>query len=145
MIRYTSKCYSSILKSYVIPAVFQIWDREQKSNIATIKGKPVSIAVHEEFIGFRATEDYMEVLAGLLLWKSTRIVWYSEYSAIKKANKTENMAEIMFLRGGGGGGGGKWNTMPYIKHYHHRWFQLPKNFMDRKHGNTKWWIRKIFL
>ena len=35
---------SNILKSYVIPAVFQIWDREQKSNIATIKGKPVTIA-----------------------------------------------------------------------------------------------------
>lgn len=35
---------SNILKSYVIPAVFQVWDREQKSNIATIKGKPVTIA-----------------------------------------------------------------------------------------------------
>lgn len=37
---------SNILKSYVIPAVFQVWEREQKSNLAKIKGdgKKVSIA-----------------------------------------------------------------------------------------------------
>ena len=37
---------SNILKSYVIPAVFHVWDREQKSNLANIKddGKKVSIA-----------------------------------------------------------------------------------------------------
>ena len=37
---------SNILKSYVIPAVFHVWDRDQKSNLANIKddGKKVSIA-----------------------------------------------------------------------------------------------------
>ena len=28
---------SNILKSYVIPAVFHVWDREQKSNLASVR------------------------------------------------------------------------------------------------------------
>ena len=35
---------SNILKVYAIPAVFQVWQREQKARIEAIKGKPVTIA-----------------------------------------------------------------------------------------------------
>jgi hypothetical protein len=35
---------SNVLKSYVIPATFQVWDRERKTNLAAIKGNTVTIA-----------------------------------------------------------------------------------------------------
>lgn len=35
---------SNILKSYVIPAVFQVWKREQRSRLDAVEGKVVTIA-----------------------------------------------------------------------------------------------------
>ena len=35
---------SNIFKSCVIPAVFQVWNRERRTNLATIKGNTVKIA-----------------------------------------------------------------------------------------------------
>lgn len=56
---------SNLLKVYAIPAVFQIWQKEQKTRIEAIKGKSVTIASdmrvdspgHSGLIGSGSTMD----------------------------------------------------------------------------------------